>query len=122
MDIYQEIILDHYQDPRNYGKLEGAQILKLDNPSCGDTLTFSLLLKNDIIEDVRFEGSGCAISQASASILSEEIKGRSLQEVQNMTKDDILKLLGIELGPARLKCALLSLETVKKIIQKTCDK
>jgi nitrogen fixation NifU-like protein len=116
MDIYQEIILDHYQHPRNYGKLKDGKILKLDNPSCGDTLTFSLQIENSMIKDIQFEGSGCVISQASASILSEEIKGKSIEEVQKMTKDDILKLLGIELGSARLKCALLSLETVKKIL------
>lgn len=115
-DLYQEIILDHYQHPRNCGILHGADTTTLENPSCGDSITLSLKIENNIITEIAFQGKGCAISQASASLLTEYVKEKSLESVDKMSKDDILNLLGVDLSPARLKCALLPLETLKKLI------
>lgn len=117
MDIYQEIILDHYQNPRNAGKLQDGHSLYFENPSCGDVITMYVRVENDIIADIAFEGKGCAISQASASLLTEHVKGKSVQEVQKMKKDAILELLGAELSPMRMKCALLSLQTLQKLLR-----
>lgn len=117
ISIYQEFILDHYRNPRNHGKLKNAtHNAETNNPACGDKLGMQILVKNDIIEDVRFSGSGCAISQASASLLTEYIKKKPVKETFAITPEDILKLLGISLSPNRLKCGLLSLETLKKTL------
>jgi nitrogen fixation NifU-like protein len=113
-ELGMELLLDHYQDPRNYGHLENPDIIHEEgNPSCGDQLRFELKLADGRIEDVRFSGKGCAISQAAASMLTERIKGRSLEEVKAIDKDDVLEMLGIEISPMRLKCALLGLKIVK---------
>lgn len=118
MTLYQELILDHYRNPRNQGDLKvPTYAATMNNPTCGDSLEMQILVKNDIIEDVKFKGSGCAISQASASILTEFLKGKSLEEVKRLEKDDLLDLLGIELSLTRLKCALLSLETFKQALR-----
>lgn len=115
MDIYQEQILDLYKNPLNKGVLEHAQIKQHEyNPSCGDDLTFYLLFEGDTLKDIRFDGHGCAISQASASLLTEEAKGKTIQQIHQMSKENILELLGIELGPTRLKCALLSLQALSR--------
>lgn len=121
MDIYQEVILDHYQNPRNYGRLKGARAQNLENPSCGDTITMSICVTDDIITDIAFEGKGCAISQASASLLTEHVRGKNVREVQKMGKDVILELVGVELSPARLKCAMLGLETLQRVLIDTND-
>jgi nitrogen fixation NifU-like protein len=113
-DLYREIIIDHYQHPHNYGTIENADISYEDtNPLCGDKIRIDLKLKDDIVEDVKFTGKGCAISQASASLLTDEIKGKSLEEVRRLDKQTIYDLLGIPLGPTRVKCALLPLKVVK---------
>ena len=114
-DLYRENILDHYQDPRNFGALDDPDIsYEDDNPLCGDVLRIDIKVDDqNRITDVGFTGEGCAISQASASMLSEEILGKTLDEVKQIGKEDILDLLGIELGPVRLKCALLSLKVLK---------
>ena len=113
-DLYREVILDHYQNPRNYGTLEPADIShEEDNPVCGDRIRLDLRLKDGHVSEVRFSGHGCAISQASASMLTEAIQGKSLDELKAFGKDDVLDLLGIPLGPVRLKCALLSLKVLK---------
>ena len=113
-DLYREVILDHYQNPRNYGTLEPADIShEEDNPVCGDRIRLDLRLKDGHVSEVRFSGHGCAISQASASMLTEAIQGKSLDELKALGKDDVLDLLGIPLGPVRLKCALLSLKVLK---------
>ena len=113
-DFYREFILDHYKNPHNFGELEGATHQYHDtNPLCGDEITMSLLIDDDIVKDVRFEGQGCAISQASASILTEEIKGKTLAEVRSIDRQHILENLGIPISPARIKCALLGLKTLK---------
>ena len=114
-DLYRENILDHYQNPRHYGTLEDPDIsYEDDNPLCGDVIRLDIKLDDeDRISQVAFSGEGCAISQASASMLTEEILGKTLDEVKQISKDDILEMLGIQLGPVRLKCALLSLKVLK---------
>jgi nitrogen fixation NifU-like protein len=114
-DLYREQILNHYREPRNKGRLESPDISYMDdNPLCGDRVQFDLRLDGDNrVVEVAWDGSGCAISMASASMLSELIKGKSLDELRHLGKDDILNMLGIELGPVRLKCALLSLKVLK---------
>lgn len=113
-DLYREIILDHYENPRNYGELPDADIsYEDDNPLCGDRIRIDLKVQDGRIVDVRFSGKGCAISQASASMLTERIKGATVEEARQLTRDDILEMLGIPLGPARIKCALLSLKVLK---------
>ncbi len=114
MNIYEEDILDHYENPSNYGTLEKPDIsYKDDNPLCGDQIRMDLEVEDGVIKDVRFCGHGCTISQAAASMLTEEVKGQALEDVKKLTKDDILKMLGIPLGPVRLKCGLLALKVLK---------
>jgi nitrogen fixation NifU-like protein len=113
-DLYRQNILDHYQNPRNFGTLEHPDISTEDsNPLCGDEIRIDLQVKDGVIEDVRFSGKGCSISRAAASMLTEEIRGKTLEEVKRIGRDDVLEMLGIELGPVRLKCALLALKTLK---------
>ena len=113
-DMYRDYILDHYKNPRNSGELAGATNTYHDtNPLCGDEITMSLLIDDDVVKDVRFAGRGCAISQASASILTEEIKGKTLDEVKAIDRQHVLENLGIQISPARVKCALLGLKTLK---------
>ncbi|MBI5711042.1 MAG: SUF system NifU family Fe-S cluster assembly protein [Candidatus Eisenbacteria bacterium] len=113
-ELYRENILDHYKHPRNRGTLEQPDITYEDaNPLCGDELRMELRVKDGRIEQVRWTGHGCSISQAAASMLSERIEGRTLDEVKQLSRDDMLEMLGIELGPVRLKCALLALKTLK---------
>ncbi|BCL81842.1 iron-sulfur cluster scaffold-like protein [Ktedonobacteria bacterium brp13] len=112
---YREYILDHYRDPRNYGTLEAPDVHSEDsNPLCGDTLSMDLQLDGDHVKEIRFKGRGCAISQASASMLSEMIEDKSLEEVIALGKDDILDSLGIPISPARTKCAFLALRVLHR--------
>jgi nitrogen fixation NifU-like protein len=109
-----ENILDHYRNPRNYGELPDADVRAKDsNPLCGDVVELYLKVRDGEIVDARFRGKGCAISQASASMLTEKIKGMKLDEARNVSRDEVLSMLGIELSPVRLKCALLSLKVLK---------
>lgn len=114
-DIYREIILDHYRNPRNKGKLPDADVSIHDsNPLCGDEIDIHLKVDGDKIKDVKFEGRGCAISQASASMLTEMVIGKPLTSIKDLSKEDILETIGLtSLGPARIKCALLSLKVLK---------
>jgi nitrogen fixation NifU-like protein len=112
--FYREYILDHYKNPRNFGRLDGADISHEEyNPLCGDMVGMDFRLRDGVIEDVRFHGRGCAISQASASLMTERLKGMALEEARKVSKEDVLDDLGIEISPARLKCALLSLKVLK---------
>ena len=113
-DLFRENILDHYKNPRNRGTLDQPDITYEDaNPLCGDKLRMDFKVKDGTIEQVRFSGQGCSISQAAASMLCERIEGKTLDEVKKISRDDVLEMLGIELGPVRLKCALLALKTLK---------
>lgn len=113
-DLYREHILDHYQNPRNYGELKDADVSHEEyNPLCGDRLIIELKYEDDHVAKARFHGEGCAISQASASMLTEAIVGKTVDEVKLITKDDVLEMLGIPVGPVRMKCALLALKALK---------
>lgn len=114
-DIYREIILDHYRNPRNKGKIQNADVSIHDsNPLCGDEIDIHLKVEGNKITDIKFEGRGCAISQASASMLTEMVMDKELTSIKDLTKDDILENIGLmNLGPARIKCALLSLKVLK---------
>ena len=116
--MYQENILDHYKVPHNFGKMENATVHHHEkNPLCGDDLDMFLVIdENKKIVDVKVYPRGCAISVASASMLSDEIKGKNIDEVKNMSKEQILEMLGMPISPVRLKCALLSLDTLKNSI------
>ena len=112
--FYREYILDHYRNPRNFGRLEEADITHEEyNPFCGDLVGMDFKVNDGVIQDVRFHGRGCAISQASASLMTERLKGMPLEEARGISKDDVLDELGIDISPARLKCALLSLKVLK---------
>jgi nitrogen fixation NifU-like protein len=113
-DLYRENILDHYKHPRNRGTLEHPDISYEDaNPLCGDRIRIDLKVKDGRIEQIRFSGVGCSISQAAASMLCEAMEGKTLEEAKLISRDDVLEMLGIELGPVRLKCGLLALKTLK---------
>ena len=114
MDLYAENILDHYRHPRGKSRLPSPTVTHEElNLSCGDALTVDLLIDGDRIRSVGWEGSGCAISQAAMSMLSEALVGKSLQEVDALQKEDVYELLGVPIGPRRVKCALLCLYAVK---------
>lgn len=114
-DLYRELIIDRYKNPLYRGALDPHDIsFEDDNPLCGDHIRIDLRVDQEgRISEVAFDGHGCAISQASADLLVENILGKSLEEVKALTKDDVLNMLGIELGPVRLKCALLALKVLK---------
>lgn len=112
--LYREAILDHYRHPRHKGHLPEADIRYHDhNPFCGDEVTIELKVEDDVVVDAAFDGRGCAISQATASMLMEEVIGKPLEEVRSWDKEYVLDMLGIEIGPVRLKCALLPLKALK---------
>jgi nitrogen fixation NifU-like protein len=114
-DLYRELIIDRYKNPHFRGLLDPHDItFEDDNPLCGDHIRIDLRIDGDNrVSEVAFDGHGCAISQATADLLAESIVGKSLDEVKKINKQDILDMLGIELGPVRLKCALLSLKVLK---------
>ena len=114
-DFYKEYILDHYRNPRNFGHLERADAAAEDlNPLCGDQIRMEFDVDDSgVVRDVRFSGKGCAISQASASMLTETIKGMPLEEIAKLSKDVVLENVGIGISPTRLKCATLGLRVAK---------
>jgi nitrogen fixation NifU-like protein len=113
-DFYRDYILDHYRSPRNFGHLDRVDATAEDlNPLCGDTITMELQVDDGRVSDVRFSGKGCAISQASASMLTEEIKGMKLEDVARLSKDIVLENVGIGISPTRMKCAMLGLRVLK---------
>ena len=119
-DMYRQQILDHYRNPRNHGELDEPTFSHEGfNPSCGDELEFDVDLADDgeTVENVAFHGDGCAISQASASLLSQELPGMTLHEIDELDRDDVLDLLGVEVTPMRIKCAVLA----EKVVQDGAD-
>ncbi|MGA2789379.1 MAG: Fe-S cluster assembly sulfur transfer protein SufU [Candidatus Bathyarchaeia archaeon] len=113
-EIYKDIILDYYRNPRNFGDLPEPDVRAKDsNPVCGDIIEMQLKIKDGKVDDIRFKGKGCAISQASASMLTEAVKGKTLDEIKTMGKSSVLELIGIDPGPTRIKCALLGLKVLK---------
>jgi nitrogen fixation NifU-like protein len=112
-DLYRQYILEHYREPRNHGHLDQPDIHAGDtNPLCGDRVELDLRLEGDRVVEVRFAGRGCAISQASASMLTERIEGATLEELRALKPDEVFEMLGVEIGPARQRCALLSLRVL----------
>ena len=110
-DLYRQQILDHYKNPRNYGDLEEATFSHVgENPMCGDTIEMDVVLDDteEVIERVAFSGDGCAISQAAASMLSEQLQGMRVAELQAMDRDDVIEMLGVDISPMRVKCAVLA--------------
>jgi len=123
-DLYRDEILEHYREPHNFGTLDAPDAsYEGHNPLCGDRITIMLSFDEaGTVSDVAFSGLFCAISQASASLLTDEVRGRSQADVKAMTNQDILDLLGIEVSPARLKCALLSLDTLQHALDAQPDR
>lgn len=118
-EIYKENIIEHYKNPHNYGKLQEYSIMHRElNPLCGDDIAIYAKIKDNKIVDISFVGKGCAISLASVSLLTDYVKKMELEKAKEITGDDILKLLGIPIGVVRMKCALLSLKTLLKGLQK----
>ena len=117
MSIYKDLILDHYRHPRNFGSLKKrTSTVFVTNPLCGDEIKLDVLIQKDRIIGIKFDAQGCAISIASASLLSEYVKNKSTEELHKLDSAFIIKLLGITLSPNRIKCALLPLEALTKII------
>lgn len=116
-DVYKETILEHYRHPRNYGDLPNANAqAKENNVLCGDVIEMQLRLHGDRIDAVSFRGEGCAISMASASMLTEFSKGKTVSEIEKLGKKDVIRLLGSDPGPSRIECALLGLEVLKAAV------
>ena len=116
-DIYRQYILEHYREPRNHGALEHPTLHAGDtNPLCGDRIELDLNVSDGRVTDVAFNGRGCAISQATASMLTERIEGATLEDLRALTPNDIFEMLGVEIGPARQRCALLSLRVLHQAI------
>src|SRR4249919_3878176 len=112
--LYREVILDHYKNPRGHGVIDDADVeAEGQNPLCGDEVSIAVSFEGDTIADVKFQGRGCAISQAATSMLMDMVKGRTAQEVAAMSRDELLEEVGIPLTPVRLKCALLGLGVLK---------
>lgn len=118
MDLYREAILDHYKYPRNFGHLNHpSKVFELHNVSCGDKIQMEIIIKDNKVTDIRFSGEGCAISQASASMLTEKVKGLSVDNIMALHTKDILQMLNTILTPSRVKCATLPLEVLHKLVK-----
>ena len=119
-DMYRQQILDHYKNPRNFGEIEEATFTHVgENPMCGDTIEMDVVLDDadETIERVAFRGDGCAISQASASMLSEELTGMAVEDLEELDRDDVIDMLGVDISPMRIKCAVLA----EKVAQDGAD-
>ena len=117
-EMYREQIIELYKNPLNYGKLENpTHSQKEYNPLCGDEIEISIIYENNKIKDIKFTGEGCAISMASASLITEEIKGMNFNKINSLGSKEIINLLKIPISPTRIKCALLPLEAIKKAIK-----
>ena len=113
-DLYREQILEHYRNPQNHGTLDPNDASYEDtNPLCGDRVRIDLRINDDVVTDIAFSGRGCAISQASTSILTDLVKGETLDDIMAFDKEELLDELGIPISPARIKCALLGLHVLK---------
>lgn len=114
-DLYREVILDRYQNPHNKGKIVDGIEVEEGNLLCGDKIKLSVKLKEGVVEDVKFEGGGCAISMSAVDLLIDAIRGKKLSEIKEMKGEEIEEMMGVELTLARKKCAYLGLEVMKKI-------
>ncbi|PIO00669.1 Fe-S cluster protein [archaeon CG10_big_fil_rev_8_21_14_0_10_43_11] len=117
-DMYQEHVLDHFAHPRNKEHVKNANALASNvNPLCGDTIGIEIRVKEGVIKTIGFTGTGCAISQASASIITEFVKGKKISAVKRMTSDDVFDVIGVPVTNARKKCALLAFQTIRKALE-----
>lgn len=117
--LYTEELLEHYRHPQNFRSIQNpTHQITLQNPLCGDVITLFLSVKDDIVEDISFMGKGCAISTASASLMTEYFKGKSMGKLRKLDNKSTIKIVGIEVSPGRLKCLLLPLEAFKKALSK----
>lgn len=116
---FQSLILDHYHNPRNFGTLQQATYhAETENLSCGDSLAVDIIIEDDRIQTIGWTGNGCALSQASASILSESVKGERVSDMEHLSKERVFALLGTDaLSPTRARCALLALETIRRALE-----
>ncbi len=119
MSFYQDEIMDHYRNPRNFGckDCKSNATSELHNPSCGDKIQVRVLVENEVVKDICFEGYGCSLSTASASILTEFVKGKTISDTKQLDADKVVQLLNIDVTPARMKCALLPLEAIQEAIK-----
>jgi nitrogen fixation NifU-like protein len=115
-DLFREIIIDRYKNPQNRGKVDGGQIAMKANLSCGDKLEISAKVKNGIIDQIKFEGGGCAVSMAAVDLLCDKLRGMKVEDAKKLTGEDIEEMLGVELTYSRKKCANLGLEVAKKVV------
>ncbi|MFC1780533.1 Fe-S cluster assembly sulfur transfer protein SufU [Patescibacteria group bacterium] len=123
MDLYQKQIIDHYKKPHNFGVIKSkSKSSHGENPSCGDSITMDILVENDRIKEIKFTGEGCAIFIASASMLTEEVKGEKVTRIAELDFNHIQDMLGIKVNPARKRCAMLPLNILKKVILKELKK
>lgn len=122
-DVRTEILLEHYRAPHNYGRMDGpsAQLLEY-NPVCGDTVQIFVKVRDGTIEDIKFIGRGCSVSQGSASMLTDMVKGMKVEEALRIQPSAILEMIGLPLGPSREKCALLPLNTLQKCLTQSRTK
>lgn len=117
-EIRTEVLLDHYRNPHNYGKMEEPSVTMAEyNPVCGDTVQINLKIENGVVVDAKFIGRGCSVSQGTASMLTDRVKGMGLEEIKKISKEDVLDMLGLSLGPSREKCAILPLNTIHKCLK-----
>lgn len=117
MDLYRKKVLEHYKNPKNFGQIKtGAKSSHGENPSCGDSISIDVVINNNKISDIKFSGEGCAISIATASMLTEKVKDLDITEIADINLGDIEEMLGIKVTPARERCAMLPLTVLKKII------
>lgn len=117
MNIYKEIILEHWRNPHNFGKVNSPDFkLSNKNTFCGDEIEVSGKLKGSAISQIKFKGNGCVISQVAASLLTDFVRGKNLQEITNISSQDVVRMLGVELSPTRMKCAELSLIVIKNAV------
>jgi nitrogen fixation NifU-like protein len=119
MDLYQQNILDHYHRPHNRGDLlESTHQGEMSNPLCGDKVVLNLVIKDDKIIDVKWNGEGCVLTQAASSMLTDTLINQTLETAQKITSEELIKILGVPLSPSRIKCALLPLEALQKVLLK----
>lgn len=117
MDLYREELLDHYKNPRNFGKLENAtKHIHEANPLCGDVVDLDVLIEDGVIKDIKFSGQGCAISVSATSMLTERVKGMSLEEAKKITKMEIVEMINPNLTMSRIKCATLGLKALQVVL------
>ncbi len=121
-DLYKQKIIDHYKNPRNFGEMDNPDFnAHVNNPVCGDEVTFYLKVEDGKIVDVKYKGSGCAISMAGSSMLTEELKGKTVDEVKKLGPDYMLNLIGVDRKSPRVKCALLGFDAAKRAVESGKD-